>query len=129
MEEKKRESEEKVEKRKRGKRQREQTRKNEDRRKIERLKRKRERERKEKGARLRHAGSMPTNYECKVMVILISSAEREKNGRNKTGGNVSPCIVRRSPIFGLSLFLSLPQYTLFRTSHTYPSEAHLSRVR
>lgn len=32
--------------------------------------------------RLSHAGKMPTNYECKVMVILISS-EDGKNGCNK----------------------------------------------
>lgn len=73
-----------MERRKKGKRQREQTRKNEDRRKIE---KKRERKKKGKGVRLCHAGLMPTNYECKVMVILISSAKHEKNGRNKTGGN------------------------------------------
>lgn len=45
--------------------------------------RKRERERQRENAGLRHAGSMPANYECKVMVILISCAKR-KNGRDRT---------------------------------------------
>lgn len=30
----------------------------------------------ERAGWLRQAGSMPTNYECKVMVILISSAKK-----------------------------------------------------
>lgn len=41
----------------------------------------------------RQTGSMPTNYECKVMVILISSA---KNGRNKTE-NVSTVFLSLAP--------------------------------
>lgn len=46
--------------------------------------RKKERKEKNEGRRSvkSHAGKMPTNYECKVMVILISS-EDGKNGCNK----------------------------------------------
>lgn len=115
-----RERREKVVKRKKRKRQRKQT---GERMKEERLKgekereRKRSRKKKEKGARLRHAGSMPTNYECKVMVILISSAERGKKmavikPREKS---LYPSSAACASVFGLSLFLSLPQHTLFRT--------------
>lgn len=66
--------------------------------KNERLKeRQRDGKRRSKGSTARHAGSMPTNYECKVMVILISSARSAEKKMTviKPGGNVSPSIVRR----------------------------------
>lgn len=65
--------------------------------KNERLKeRQRDGKRRGKGSTARHAGSMPTNYECKVMVILISSARSAEKKMTviKPGGNVSPSIVR-----------------------------------
>jgi len=69
--------------------------------------------RKKKAGNVAHAGSMPTNYECKVMVILISSAGREKMAVIKS--RASPFLATRPSSAFLSLLplsLSLPSLSL-----------------
>lgn len=93
------------------------------------VKREKRGERERWGAGLRHAGSMPTNYECKVMVILISSAGRKKMAVIKPR-TVFSSLPSRFP-FASSVFDHPPfsrSRTLFRTfSHICTWSAPIAR--
>lgn len=127
-----RKDEEKVVERERGKKRTKGT----TRGKNERLKeRQRDGKRRSKGSTARHAGSMPTNYECKVMVILISSARsaEKKNDRNKTWRKrlsihrPSPLRSRGPSSVCRSFRRSRGIHYSEHFSHTYPPSVRIAR--
>lgn len=79
----------------------------------------------EEGDRLSQSGKMPTNYECKVMVILISS-EDGKNGCNKADILLFLSLLCHSLPF-LDAFSPGPRITLFGTFLMY-DRSNLSRI-
>lgn len=75
-------------------------------------------------SRLSHVGKTPTNYECKVMVILISSGDG-KNGGNKA--DIPLCLRSLCHFLSFLRVFSSLSITLFGTFLMY-DRSHLPLV-